>query len=92
MIYEIYTELKNFIYKEVKLLFIKDPCNKCLVKACCSSICMDRREFNNLIDPYDNLRYRKIWSIVGLFSYFIVLSEVITIIVCLITKLINLIH
>jgi hypothetical protein len=29
--------------------FLKNPCKKCLVQACCTEICDSKKEFNNMV-------------------------------------------
>jgi len=44
----------------IKVIVIKDPCKKCLVKACCSDRCNSSLEIEKLILPYQKILYAKI--------------------------------
>jgi len=53
---------------------IKDPCDTCLVKACCSNECHEKHQLNCFVFPHDSLKSKKHWNYVnlGLFIYGII--------------------
>jgi len=37
-----------------RALFVKDPCKKCLVSACCRNMCNNKYDFREAFYPYGN--------------------------------------
>ena len=72
-------------YLAYKILTIKDPCKKCLVRACCTEICAESEYSNRLKLPHKTLREAKLFTGVLFFS---VIVAHLTIIIVLIKKVI----
>lgn len=56
--------------------FMKDPCKKCIVKACCSEKCEIVVEIENACFPYGSLKEKKRMSYAILFSWICVFISV----------------
>lgn len=59
------------------LLRIKNPCNSCIVKACCKTKCKDIMTFESFCYPYDSLKGKTISNILSLCAYIMILSGII---------------
>jgi len=51
-----------------RIIFVKDPCKKCIVKSCCSELCDKKIYFNGVIHPASNVLEAKILAWVVLIS------------------------
>lgn len=55
------------VVKEIIFIafFLKDPCDKCLVKPCCSSCCSEKYKVNIITSPYESIKTKKIqaWTL-----------------------------
>ena len=43
-------------------LTLKDPCEKCLVKAACRKNCPEKEEFQMFIFPHETAKQKKYWA------------------------------
>lgn len=50
----------EILHRLIKLFLMKDPCKKCLVKACCLEKCDEIIYIENYIAPYNSLKEIKI--------------------------------
>ena len=81
-----FKEFFTFIWEElikepVLVLLAKDPCKKCIVRACCTNQCEKRVQYLKHCDnPYGHIRWRQFSSITilyGIISLFVSLIMVI---------------
>jgi hypothetical protein len=49
----------------------KDPCDKCLVKACCKTDCNDKQSMDIFIFPHASLRDKKLAAWLVIWSVFV---------------------
>ena len=70
--------LYDFILKYYTILTMKDPCEKCLVKACCSTACEYKTVLDNFIYPHSSIKMKKFvtWCWVITVIYVVVLYGV----------------
>jgi hypothetical protein len=54
-----------------KAIILKDPCKKCIVQACCSELCKEKKELNIFIFPHENLKSLKFFAWLTTISVFI---------------------
>jgi len=64
-------EFKDSFMMIVAYLFLKDPCEKCIVRACCSERCEIKVQTINMIMPHKTILYAKLFSIAILFNFLI---------------------
>lgn len=56
--------MSNNIFKVMGWkLFTKDPCKKCIVQACCTSVCKSRCFYNSLENDYYFMKGEIFWII-----------------------------
>ena len=58
----------KFIWEEVIVgslitLIIKNPCKKCLVKACCTEVCFDKHNYLRYCDPEGSINFQRITAL-----------------------------
>ena len=46
-------EIFESIINPIKILNMKDPCKKCLINTCCSTICPNKKDLINYVYPFD---------------------------------------
>ena len=54
-------------------IFVKDPCKKCLVSACCRNMCNDKYDFREAFYPYGN----RLPALIMLLTCYIAFSAII---------------
>lgn len=54
-------------------LFLKDPCKKCIVKACCTEQCDEKTELLHFIFPHNSINQTKTLAWITLFNMCILL-------------------
>lgn len=56
-------DFKDGFLMLVANLFLKDPCKKCLVRACCSDQCEIKIQTINMMLPHKTILHAKLFSI-----------------------------
>ena len=62
-----------------KTIFIKNPCKKCLVRACCTIRCEDKLSYNCLAG-WNGMGFQKICAYTIMFSVCVLIYSITTII------------
>ena len=68
--------LKVSIQELWQSLWLKDPCNKCLVKACCSEKCEIVIAIDNFLFPHDTITEKKRMAWVVIISILVSISSI----------------
>lgn len=72
-------EFKDGLMMLIANLFLKDPCKKCLVRACCSDQCEIKIQTINMMLPHKTILHAKLFSIAILFCFtFSILSIILS--------------
>ena len=67
-----YDGLIDFIFNIWTLITFKDPCKKCIVRACCSDWCEHKTLLTNFIFPYNIIyhsRLQILWHVILRFIF-----------------------
>lgn len=77
-----YEELSNIVISSLHVLFqiaiARDPCKKCIVKACCNEICIKRRSYIRLRLGSKNMIFAKSIAYFCIISWSIITVSTIT--------------
>lgn len=70
----------NIIKSLIHTIFVRNPCKKCLVIACCSKLCNDKKKYLKYCDVNGNIAFNRflvlmIWY--GAISLLIILIKII---------------
>jgi len=61
--------LWNFIWNNmILILLVKDPCKKCLVRACCSQRCEEKTYYLNFCDIEGKTGFRKFIAVITIYN------------------------
>lgn len=72
---------KDALIMLIANLFLKDPCEKCIVKACCSERCEIKVQTINMMLPHKTILHAKVFSMTVLLIFVLaVLSLIISLI------------
>jgi len=62
-----YVGILNYIWKILKEItitcYIRNPCNKCIVKACCTQLCNAKKEYKNYCGVHGTIGFQKFVAI-----------------------------
>ena len=61
-------DFKNGVIDIFTTIVIKDPCDTCIVRACCSEECEDYYKFRRFIFPHDSLKSKRFFAWVVIVS------------------------
>lgn len=62
-------DFKNAFIMLVANLFLKDPCKKCIVRACCSESCEIKVQTINMMMPHKTILHAQLFSLAILFNF-----------------------
>jgi len=77
-VFSILYEIKEFFRLLKVALYAKNPCEQCMVKACCNISCNAWKEYHTNYNSIMPLRLQKIYGYTIIISFIILLISIIT--------------